>query len=60
MKQNPGGADHQHPGGGVKNLEGDTDPVEWDSCSISPDLIKIYQQKASAFHRNVMGRGLLA
>ena len=46
--------------GVVKNLEGDTDPVEWDSCSISPDLIKIYQQKASAFHRNVMGRGLLA
>lgn len=27
--------------GVVKNLEGDTDPVEWDSCSISPDLIKI-------------------
>ena len=41
-----------------KNLVRDTDPVEWDSCSISPDLIKIYQQKASAFHRNVMGRGL--
>lgn len=46
--------------GVVKNLVRDTDPVEWDSCSISPDLIKIYQQKASAFHRNVMGRGLLA
>ena len=41
-----------------KNLVRDTDPVEWDSYSISPDLIKIYQQKASAFHRNVMGRGL--
>ena len=46
--------------GVVKNLEWDTDPVEWDSCSISPDLIKIQQQKASAFHRNVMGRGFLA
>ena len=46
--------------GVVKNLVRDTDPVEWDSCSISPDLIKIYQQKASAFHRNVMGRGLFA
>lgn len=59
MKQNPGGVDHQYPGV-VKNLVRDTDPVEWDSCSISPDLIKIYQQKASAFHRNVMGRGLSA
>ena len=46
--------------GVVKNMEGDTDSVEWDSWSISPDLIKIYQQKASAFHRNVMGRGFLA
>ena len=27
--------------GVVKNLEGDADSVEWDSCSISPDLIKI-------------------
>ena len=27
--------------GVVKNLEGDTDPVEWDSCFISPELIKI-------------------
>ena len=27
--------------GVVKNLEEDTDPVEWDSCSISPDRIKI-------------------
>ena len=27
--------------GVVKNLEGDTDPVERDSCFISPDLIKI-------------------
>ena len=27
--------------GVVKNLEGDTDSVEGDSCSISPDLIKI-------------------
>ena len=27
--------------GVVKNLEGDTDPVEWDRCSISPDRIKI-------------------
>lgn len=26
--------------GEVKNLEGDTDPVEWDSCSISPDRIE--------------------
>ena len=46
--------------GVVKNLEGDADPLEWDSCSISPDLIKIQQQKASAFHRNVIGRGLFA
>lgn len=51
--------EHLTPGV-VKNLEGDTDPVEWDGCSISPALIKIYQQKASAFHRNVMGRGFLA
>ena len=26
--------------GVVKNLKGDTDPVEWDRCSISPDRIK--------------------
>ena len=26
--------------GEVKNLDGDADPVEWDSCSISPDLIE--------------------
>ena len=26
--------------GVVKNLKGDTDPVEWDSCPISPDRIK--------------------
>ena len=46
--------------GVVKNLEGDIDPVEWDSCSISPDLIKIQQQKASVFHGNVIGRGFSA
>ena len=27
--------------GVVKNLKGDTDPVEGDGCFISPDLIKI-------------------
>ena len=26
--------------GVVKNLEGDTDPVEWGRCSISPDQIE--------------------
>ena len=26
--------------GVVKNLKGDTDPVEWDRCPISPDRIK--------------------
>lgn len=46
--------------GVVKNLEGDTDPAEWESCSISPDLIKIQQQKASVFHRNVIGRGFFS
>ena len=51
--------EHLTPGV-VKNLEEDTDPVEWDSCSISPDLIKIQQQKASVFHRNVIGRGLFS
>lgn len=51
--------EHLTPGV-VKNLEGDADSVEWDSCSISPDLIKIWQQKASAFHRNVIGRGFFS
>ena len=26
--------------GVVKNLKGDTDPVEWNRCSTSPDRIK--------------------
>ena len=26
--------------GVVKNLKGDTDPVEWNLCSTSPDRIK--------------------
>lgn len=43
--------------GVVKNLEGDTDPAEWESCSISPDLIKIQQQKASCLSQKCDRQG---
>lgn len=35
--------------GEVKNLEGDTDPVEWDSCSISPDWIESSSRRPLSF-----------
>ena len=35
--------------GVVKNLEGDTDLVEWDSCSISPDWIESSSRRPLSF-----------
>ena len=35
--------------GEVKNLEGDADPVEWDSCSISPDRIESSSRRPLSF-----------
>ena len=35
--------------GEVKNLEGDADPVEWDSCSISPDRIESNSRRPLSF-----------
>lgn len=35
--------------GEVKNLEGDADPVEWDSYSISPDRIESSSRRPLSF-----------
>lgn len=43
--------------GVVKNLEGDTDPVEWDSCSISPDRIKNLATEGLCLSQNCDRRG---
>ena len=57
MKQNPGGAAHRHPGV-VENTNGCAKNRERERYSISPDPIEYAQQRASAFHRNVIGGGL--
>ena len=40
--------EHLTPGV-VKNLEGDTDPVEWERCSISPDRIESSSRRPLSF-----------
>ena len=59
MKQNPGGADHRHPGV-VENTNGCAKNRERERYSISQDPIEYAQQRASAFHRNVIGGGFFA